>query len=402
MATITELLTEDWLDVLGNGGLLKRTVRASPHQHKQGNGGETEEEGKLDMGMRALVHYTARLVGRSNDDVLVEDTRRDRADGKPVQIILGHSDVIPGLDMGIALMRQGEVAQFKIAPRYAYGSRGSSEPAIPAEATLLYEVELLEATHMPDVDDMDPKERVDLADAKKERGNWYFGRNEFDIAVSLYSKGLKFLEGFSSVKAVDGPLVSQAKTITAKLYANLATSQYKLGSDAQAAESCQKCLAIEPNNIKALYRLALIESKQHDYDQAIQHLQLLLQQDPQNTEARLLMQETKQKKQEHEQKEKEMYATMMRGASYDDRPSASSSSSSTDTAINTTTAQQQKEQDDRMPGLHFKQPPKTAFGRWLSSVSPFLGQHYMSPDLYGGLALFIVAVALFYTLVFPS
>jgi len=55
---------------------------------------------------------------------------------------LGKNHVIRGWDLGVASMRKGEVAKFTLAPEFAYGESGSP-PKIPANSTLVFEVELL-------------------------------------------------------------------------------------------------------------------------------------------------------------------------------------------------------------------------------------------------------------------
>lgn len=50
--------------------------------------------------------------------------------------------IIPGLFLAVATMRKGEVARVLVGPQYAFGPKGCP-PRIPANATILYEVELL-------------------------------------------------------------------------------------------------------------------------------------------------------------------------------------------------------------------------------------------------------------------
>ncbi|PIK56418.1 putative peptidyl-prolyl cis-trans isomerase FKBP4 [Apostichopus japonicus] len=50
------------------------------------------------------------------------------------------SQVIKGWDVGVATMRRGEIAVLTCKPEYAYGSKGQ----IPADSTLVFEVELFD------------------------------------------------------------------------------------------------------------------------------------------------------------------------------------------------------------------------------------------------------------------
>ncbi|XP_061587430.1 peptidyl-prolyl cis-trans isomerase Fkbp12-like [Cololabis saira] len=68
------------------------------------------------------------------------DSSRDR--GQPFQFTLGAGEVIRGWDEGVAQMSVGQLAKLTCSPDYAYGSKGYP-PIIPANSTLIFEVELL-------------------------------------------------------------------------------------------------------------------------------------------------------------------------------------------------------------------------------------------------------------------
>ncbi|TNY21013.1 macrolide-binding protein FKBP12 [Rhodotorula diobovata] len=68
------------------------------------------------------------------------DSSRDR--GTPFQTAIGVGRVIKGWDEGVPQLSVGQKARLICTPDYAYGERGFP-PVIPAQSTLIFEVELL-------------------------------------------------------------------------------------------------------------------------------------------------------------------------------------------------------------------------------------------------------------------
>ena len=91
------------------------------------------EEAKA--GQNVTVHYVGTLTNGTKFD-----SSRDR--GKGFSFRLGGGQVIKGWDEGVAGMRVGGTRKLVIPPALGYGSRGFP-PVIPADSTLVFEVELL-------------------------------------------------------------------------------------------------------------------------------------------------------------------------------------------------------------------------------------------------------------------
>ena len=86
-------------------------------------------------GQRVAVHYVGTL-----QDGTEFDNSLNR--GQPIAFPLGAGRVIPGWDMGIAMMREGGKATLIIPPELGYGARGAGG-VIPPNATLVFDVELV-------------------------------------------------------------------------------------------------------------------------------------------------------------------------------------------------------------------------------------------------------------------
>ena len=114
-------------------GLEKKTTPSGLGYYivKQGTGAKAEP------GKNVSVHYSGYL-----EDGKMFDSSVER--GQPFQFELGKGRVIKGWDEGIALLNVGTKARFIIPPDLGYGANGFP-PIIPANSTLIFDVELLDA-----------------------------------------------------------------------------------------------------------------------------------------------------------------------------------------------------------------------------------------------------------------
>jgi FKBP-type peptidyl-prolyl cis-trans isomerase len=92
--------------------------------------GEVAKEGS-----HVRVHYSGWLTTGKKFDSSV-----DR--GQPFDFTIGNGEVIKGWEEGVAGMKVGGKRQLRIPPELGYGA-GGSPPDIPANATLIFDIQLL-------------------------------------------------------------------------------------------------------------------------------------------------------------------------------------------------------------------------------------------------------------------
>lgn len=112
------------IDITGDGGVLKEIKKPGVGEATPGSG------------CKVKVHYTGTLL-----DGTVFDSSKTR--GEPFEFDLGKGQVIKAWDKGIATMKKEETAVFTCQSQYAYGKQGSP-PTIPPDATLVFEVDMLD------------------------------------------------------------------------------------------------------------------------------------------------------------------------------------------------------------------------------------------------------------------
>jgi len=104
---------------------------------KVGTGAEAKS------GRHVTVHYTGWLYDAKAADKHGKKFDSSKDHGEPFSFKLGGGQVIRGWDQGVAGMKVGGTRTLVIPSELGYGQRGAGG-AIPPNATLLFDVELLE------------------------------------------------------------------------------------------------------------------------------------------------------------------------------------------------------------------------------------------------------------------
>ncbi|XP_069342644.1 inactive peptidyl-prolyl cis-trans isomerase FKBP6 isoform X1 [Eulemur rufifrons] len=239
--SLYQRLSQRMLDISGDRGVLKDVIR-------EGAGDLVTPDASV------IVKYSGYL--EHMDKPFDSNCFRK----SPRLMKLGEDITLWGMELGLLSMRRGELARFLFKPKYAYGTLGCP-PLIPPDATVLFEIELLDFLDSAESDkfcalsaeqqDQFPLQKVlKVATTEREFGNYLFRQNRFYHAKVRYKRALLLLQRRAA------PLDEQHLVEAAKLLVllNLSFAYLKLERPIMALNYGEQALLIDQKNAKALFR----------------------------------------------------------------------------------------------------------------------------------------------------
>ncbi|XP_073003060.1 70 kDa peptidyl-prolyl isomerase-like [Typha latifolia] len=265
---------------------------------KEGEGYERPNEGSV---------VTVKLIGKLQDGTVFLE--KGHGEEIPFEFKTDEEQVIDGLDRAVMTMKKGEVALVTIPPEYAFSSTESKQDlaVVPANSTLIYEVELVSFVKEKESWDLNNAEKIEAAGKKKEEGNVLFKLGKYERASKRYEKAAKFVE-FDSSFSDDEKKQSKALKVTCNL--NNAACKLKLKDYKQAEKLCTKVLEVDSRNVKALYRRAQAYIQLIDFDLAELDIKKALEIDPHNRDVKLEYKTLKEKVKEYNKRDAKFYGNM--------------------------------------------------------------------------------------------
>lgn len=165
---------------------------------------------KPKIGDKVIVHYTGKLT---NDTVFDSSVGR----GSPFSFKLGTGQVIKGWDEAFLLLQVGDKATLKFGPELGYGATPSGP--IPANSTLIFDVELLDLVESPAPFDVKGKDTITMPSGLKYivvKENKSAETAELGTKVTLHYSGF-FKDGTPFDSSVDRGQPFTVKTGTGQL-----------------------------------------------------------------------------------------------------------------------------------------------------------------------------------------
>ncbi|KAK1120149.1 peptidyl-prolyl cis-trans isomerase FKBP8-like [Acipenser oxyrinchus oxyrinchus] len=150
------------------------------------------------------------------------------------------------------------------------------DPDIPADASLLYELQLLEVRERPLSSPCLPRTASESA-ARSRARNYYFQREEYQDAFQSYSTALQVL---CTRFGRPHPEHEELRGGRVKCLNNLAAVHIKLERYDDALETSSSVLELDPDNVKALFRKGKLLSDKGEFQEAMETLKKALKLEP--------------------------------------------------------------------------------------------------------------------------
>lgn len=284
-----------------NGGVLKKILKEA-----------AEDALSPSTGASVTAHY----VGTLTDGTEFDSSRKRDV---PFTFTIGQGQVIKGWDEGFASMKVGEKAVLTVRSDYGYGKTGSP-PKIPPNATLKFEVELLNFKEKEKERwELTDEERRERASELKEQGTASFKKSKFNEAASKYESAAEVI--FDDEEGEYVP--DDDQTLFVSCWGNAAMCYVKLNDWSNAIRCCNKVLHTDKVNIKALYRRGLAKMKCGLLKESKVDLMTAYNIDKNNKDVRRALAQLKDVMTTSKQKEKAAYSGMFNKVSmYNDKQDA--------------------------------------------------------------------------------
>ncbi|KAM4713108.1 inactive peptidyl-prolyl cis-trans isomerase FKBP6 [Anableps anableps] len=295
-----EQLSRRMYDILGDGGILKEVVQP-------GEGPPVPQNASV------LMYYSGFLEYSNHP---FESTAHLKY---PPMMKLGRDVTLAGLELGLLTMKKGEFSRFLLHPQYAYGEMGCP-PFIPAAATVLYEVHILDYLDSGQVDEfiaMSSEEQnsvplstlVEVINTLRSFGNRCFNQSRYDHAKDRYKQATTLLRNRDLRNELDRENI---KVALLPLYLNLSLTELRLENPQKALRYGKKALEIDSANTKALFRCGQAYHELGEYESAQDCLITAQSKKPFDTDINNLLKKVALAYKDSLDKEKDMYSKMFK------------------------------------------------------------------------------------------
>lgn len=177
-----------------------------------------------------------------------------------------------GIIICLRHMNLNEDYFFKIFPKYQNNLSIKNYPIETEEIN--FRLKILSVVKTKKINPTDFSSYYPVLFSFKQEGNEFYNKNQFEKAFDVYERGLKVFTAIPkklSQKANSDEigLFKEVQSLSVQLLNNLSMVCFRLNKYSKGTEFAQKCLQIDPFNVKAKYRLAKHQEAMKSFEEAM-------------------------------------------------------------------------------------------------------------------------------------
>lgn len=238
------------------------------------------------------------VLNSEEEDAAVLHTQADW------KIVIGETELPTGLEDALQSMKKGETAVVKVANV----THTTDFPALKAGSPAFLRIELKEFEKVQTWK-VDQTSKVPEAKKRKDAGNEHFKKGAYEKAIAKYKRGLEFIE---YADGLPEDLAAEAQALKITMWSNIAQCYLNSRDLRSCVEYCNKVLAVDANNTKALFRRGKANGAAQEWEAGSKDLKRLLEIDPNNADAARELNDIQMAMKKHEAQQKARYANLFK------------------------------------------------------------------------------------------
>ncbi|GFX56326.1 peptidyl-prolyl cis-trans isomerase FKBP4 [Trichonephila clavipes] len=210
------------------------------------------------------------------------------------------------IDIALQEFHLGEKSMLFMSGKYGHPT-GLEELKMPPGADIKYEVTLLGIEKVKEVFEMNTDEKLARAKIVKERGVNLYKLGQYKASVKQFKCILQCLE---NEPGADPNTAEVRKELVKSSYLNISLCHLKTKNYLECIKYCEKTLAADPVNEKALYRKGQAKMNINDYSEALKDFNKVVKLFPENRAARHRVKTCFEKIKAFNSRERNLYGNM--------------------------------------------------------------------------------------------